>query len=752
MRNMIIVSILLCCTFVQAKPSPETQLAVYQELAAEGLLTNDELSNHRFRLQKDISATQRATRGGTSVISGTVTESATPLDNVYVALYSSNWEYIDSVYTNVAGFYEFTALDDGDYIVTTDHTGDDYIDAIWTSTGTEFCQRCQLPANSVINLGVGVISSNHDLTLTIGATLTGLLVDSNTGLEVDSLYVNLYHPNGLYNWYFSTQLDGMGQYTIKGIPAGQYIVYLTPDYIIGNNHIPEIYNNIQCNLCSSLAYDGMGDLVNMVNGATRSGVDFSLQTGASISGQVVNNIGLSALDDYALVYLFNVSNQVISSILVEGTNINPGATGTYSIGGLLPGTYFAQGGDWGQSFFVRQIYNNMNCPWSGCDRGAGGTPINLGPNEQRLGINFLLQYGGKISGNITDASTSLPINNDEQWVQFYDNTGAVVGGAYADPVTGDYISARAIPAGTYSVRTGSMFHGRFTPGYVMEKYDSSGNIDCPGVTCDLTAVNVVVNTYNPASGPDPAADATTSGIDFVLDSGYSFSGTIRDLTTLLPLPDVHVLVYDNMGNFAHWATTDINGDFTVSGLPAGTYYAKTNNGSNLPFMGLNQTAAGSWVDILYDDLPCPGSACDVTTGTPIVLGPLPPGMESKGDSLFNFELPDGGTLSGRLINSETTAGVTNTLVKIYNSSGEFNGAFETDDEGYWQSSGLPTGNYYLVTEGIGGMVDVKFGGGYCFDGLCDPLTATPINLGGNYNISGLNMILKPDYVFKAGME
>ena len=753
MRILLIIYLLSTCVFANAKPEPQQQLQLFEEMAAEGLISQDKLIRQRFRLQTQATVQSKHLKAGTAVISGTVSEGASSLSGVAVRLFNTDWHFVAYTSTDAVGDYAFTALDPGDYIVTADSTGDIYIDAIWTGTGTEFCQRCELPANSVISLSAGQVSANHDMSLTEGATLTGLMVDSTTGLEVDTLVVGMYRPAGpnLY-WFFSTQLDGLGQYTVSGIPAGQYRVYLDADYFYQtNNHIPELYNNIQCNQCSSLAYDGMGDLVNLVNGVTRSGIDFSLQTGASVSGNLVNSIGLTALNEDGLVYLFDVSNQVIATVITEGTNTDPLANGSYSIGGLMPGTYFAQGGDWGRGFFMRQLYNGLHCPWSGCDRGGGGTPINLGSGEQRVGINFLLQYGGKISGTVTDDSTGLPINSDDQWIQFYDSTGAVVGGGFIDPLTGDYISARAIPAGTYSVRTGSMFHGRFTPGYVMEKYDALGNIDCPGITCDLTAVNVVVDVFNPASGPDPVADATTSGIDFALDTGFSFSGTINDLTTLSPLPNVHVLVYDDTGAFAHWATTDINGDFTVSGLPAGTYYAKTNNGSNLPFMGINLNTVGSWVDILYDNLSCPGSACDVTSGTPIVLGGSPD-TGLMGAPQYDFELPDGGTLSGRLIHSETTVGVTNTQVNIYNSNGSFNGGFETDGEGYWQSSGFPTDTYYLTTQGIGGMVDVKYGGDYCFNGQCDPLTADPIVLSGTYNITGVNMVLKPDYIFRAGME
>lgn len=743
--QIICLLILTAITSLPAKatPSAEQQLKLYQELRAENYISEQDYQFKSRQLKAQIQSQNPRPMGpaGTSEISGQVLNAAVGLGGIIVRLYDVN-DNLHSYWqpTDPSGLYSFTNLPAGDYYLSVSEPTDDYVDAIWSSTGTQFCNYCEIPAQAIINLPDNTISAGHDLNLTVGATLTGQMVETGTGNPVETLNVEITKPGDLYfRWYTLATFDGLGNYTVRGIPGGTYHVYLTAIYDV-NLHIPEVYNNIQCNVCSTLAYDGMGTPVNLSNGFTQSGIDFTLDIGASISGKVVDNTFLNPMQDYSLVMVFNETNYLLSSQIIDGIIQDPGATGNYTVGGLLPGTYFAQGGDYGRDYYVRELYANMHCPWSGCDRGAGGTAINLGAGENRVGVNFQLELGGKISGNVTDALSGLPINDPNQYLQFYDAAGEVAGGAYVDPVTGDYESARALPPGDYAVRTGTMFHGEFTPGYIMEKYNLAGNIDCPGITCDLTTADVTVEV-----------SATKPNIDFALDTGFSFSGTITDLSTSSPLANVHVLVYDDMGVFAHWATTDVNGDFTVSGLPAGTYYAKTNNGSNLPFMGLRPSAVGSWVDILYDNLNCPGSACDVTTGTPIVLGGSPD-AGPKGAPQYGFDLPDGGTFSGRLIHSETTVGIPNTRVNVYNSQGEFYGGYESDIDGYWQTSGFPVDTYYLVTQGRGGMVDVKFGGDYCFNGQCDPLTADPLVLGGTYNISGLNMVLKPDFIYRSGME
>ncbi len=656
-------------------------------------------------------------------------------------------------YTDATGYYEFISLADDDYYIKASNPSDDYIDAIWTATGTTYFQGAEPPLLAVIPLAVGQQSTGHDFHLSLGAKITGLLVDAVNGQQVNHISVELHPTNSsYYGWYYETQLNGLGQYTLRGVIPGTYRVYLSRNIFGSNPYIPEVYNNIQCNVCDYSAFEGLGDVVQLNQGATTSGIDFRLELGASISGRVLNNDGVVPLNVDGKVVIYDNNGDLLTQEIVSGSSSNPSATGDYSVGGLLPGSYFVQAGDLGNAFFIRELYDNVDCPYSGCQRAIGSTPINLGPAEQRRNINFLLDYGGKISGKITDFNTGLPINQYRQFVQFYDSNGLVAGGAYVNPMTGEFISGRAMRPGVYTARTGSMFSGDFITGYVMQKYDPSGNVDCPAVSCDLSTGNITVNAYNPHSGsPDPVADAITPNIDFALDTGLAFSGTITDLSQGQPLEGVHVLVYNQTGLFAHWATTDAQGNFTVSGLPAGTYYAKTNNGSSLPFIGVGTKPVGNWVDILYNSLHCPGSTCDVTTGTPIILGGSPDAGLKSG-SQYNFNLPDGGTLSGRLLHSESTIGLTATHVKVYNSNADFMGAYLTNGQGYWQSSGMPADTYYLITSGHQGMVDVKFGGDYCFDGLCNPLSADPIVLSGQYTITNLNMILKPDYIFRSSMD
>ncbi|WP_223789663.1 carboxypeptidase-like regulatory domain-containing protein [Marinicella meishanensis] len=690
-----------------------------------------------------------------AVINGQVTSGAAPVVDQPITLRGLNHSFYLYQTSDPTGLYSFQGLPDGEYYLTSQDATDIYVDAMYDATGTVQCQNCEPDVNSTVVLTPAEVRNGVDLSLTVGASISGQLVDQDTAAAVETFNLSMVDPSDLtFNWYIQAVFDGSGGYTVSGIPAGNYVFYLNPNSA-GNLHIPEIYNNIQCNACSSLVFNGAGDNIALSNGVNTANIDFSVEFGASISGIILNNDHpTETVEQFGLIFLFNDANRLLGNLILYGTDTDPGFDGTYTIGGLLPGMYFVQGGDLGREFFQRELYENKPCPWSGCDRGAGGDPVVLGAQEQKLGVNYFLDYGGKISGTVTDAATGLPIGTTTQnhFLQFYDAAGQVAGGAFINP-DGTYTSARAMPAGSYSVRTGSMFTGDMISPYVMEKYAPGGNIDCPGVTCDLTAGNVVVNEYvrlNPRDPVAEAANATTTGIDFALSPGFSFSGTITEIGSSTPIPDVHVLVYDDMGHFANWATTDVVGFFTVSGLPAGTYYALTNNGSNLPFLGVNQTAAGGWIDILYDGTPCPGSACDVTTGDPIVLGGAPDAL--AGGGTIDFSLDAGGTIIGQVRDafSQLPAGGVN--VNVYDGQGDFFGSYQTDDNGNYMTVGFPPGLYYLTTANNGALLDAAYGGAYCPMSSCDPLLAVPVEITGNETVVDIDFELKPDFIFKSGLD
>ncbi|MCF6300956.1 MAG: hypothetical protein L3J52_07550 [Proteobacteria bacterium] len=164
-----------------------------------------------------------------------------------------------------------------------------------------------------------------------------------------------------------------GVYSVRGIPDGEFRIFLSPNQ--GNLHIPEIYGGSQCNSCWSLIQDGNGSVLAIAGANTLSNIDFTPELGASISGFLVDVLDLNANYDIGLIMVFNELNNNLAFITIEGNMLDPLNDGAYTVGGLLAGSYYVQGGDLGRQYFQRELFESIPCPWTGCDRGEGD-PVN----------------------------------------------------------------------------------------------------------------------------------------------------------------------------------------------------------------------------------------------------------------------------------------------------------------------------------------------------------------------------------------
>ena len=164
---------------------------------------------------------------------------------------------------------------------------------------------------------------------------------------------------------------------------------------------------------------------------------------------------------------------------------------------------------------------------------------------------------GAIRGTVRD-SGGAPITTTDIRVQVvtgdacgdYQHIGEVI------TSDGTYAFAGLDPDQDYLVRTDNMSQSN----YVNEWYASpSSSIVCDG-----------------AQQVDVPVDGAIDNIDFQLDSGGSLSGRVLDEN---PAPIeglwMHVFTAACGGTWLGGANTDLNGDFTISGLPAGTVYLQT---------------------------------------------------------------------------------------------------------------------------------------------------------------------------------
>ncbi len=725
------------CFIVNCDAAPGTpERDLLQQSMMESMEPGPPAARAQF-LKTDHSSHSPSTKGpGTATISGTARDGGTGMQDLYISLYSfdpftGQLDGADQLRTDSLGVYSFSALPAGTYVLyLNDYIRErGYIPLIWDPTGGTPCSAgiCPPDAINLITLAAGA-SEVANFSVQIGGSISGRIADAVSSAGVDTFRALASRERlRLY-----ADVDTDGNYTIRALPDGGFQLYLGAQSGVGNQHIGQLYGAGECNrnVCGRMAESGLGTPVSIVAPSAVTGMDFSVNIGASVSGRLLDAATSHTIDaDYGMVMLFDDINILVAQEYIDGLGWDPMATGEYFVGGLMPGDYFVQGGGGSTGYYIRELYNNVHCPWSGCDRSGFGHPVSFLPAEHKVGFDFLLDKGGKISGAIQD---SAGVNlTGTRYVQVYDATGQVVGGGITPTGDGNYETANGLPPGNYIIRSGNMWaNDLYNAPYIDERYDGHA---CPGESCDLTTATPLVSVAG--------AGSTTSGVDFTLETGHSFTGSVTDLVSGLPIPNVYVLVYDSIGRYATNTLTDAAGSFTISGLPAGTFYALTNNGSRLPFHGMHATPPSGWIDILYDSIPCPGGACDVTTGTAITLPTRGTGID--------FVLPEGGTIAGTVIYQGNGTAIPDCLIEVFNDQGDFRGSYFTNDEGEYQTVGLDSGNYYLRTRNPGFLLDETYGGEYCLNGACDPLSAQPVSVTSPQQTSDINFSLRTDYLFSS---
>ena len=197
---------------------------------------------------------------------------------------------------------------------------------------------------------------------------------------------------------------------------------------------------------------------------------------------------------------------------------------------------------------------------------------------------------------------------------------------------------------------------------------------------------------------------------FVLNvgPGGTITGSVRDAVTGEPIPSVELRTEAN-GYYAGRAETGTSGEYSISGLTSGIYTVEITN------------AQGYFVEV-YDDIPCPGSNCPSSSGTPLTV------ENGATTSNVDFALEMGGTISGTVRASSTDAPIVNVEVTIWSDDGQRARSVFTDSAGRYSAGGLYEGIHYATADSNGYRGEL-YNGVPCPAGGChnlDPTTGSPI--------------------------
>ncbi|HST47740.1 carboxypeptidase regulatory-like domain-containing protein [Jatrophihabitans sp.] len=469
-------------------------------------------------LNVDVEAGQATTVNGTvekaGGVGGTVTGDSGPVPGVWVSVFDSSGNQLNSTNTDESGRYLFNGVAPGDVTVCFDPT--------YTAGGyRRTCYGAQADGTgSPIAVTAGQLST-ADVQLSKGASITGTITDAS-GAPISGVLVSAYSWN-TWEGYFS-QTDESGNYTLSGLAADDYRVCFDPSYAQGpaaGGYAMQCYDN----------QPSMDTADPVTVGAAGSvTVNAVLRAGAAITGRITGSDGAALGGVY--IYAFDPeSGQYATGASSDYSD------GSYRLPGLAPGDYAVcfdavnvrQPAPTG---YVNECYDNNSYALVHV---TGGTVT--------TGIDAELAVGAGISGRVTDsAGHGLPSIS----VEVYRVDGSyLASGGFTDD-TGRY-QLTGLPA-TAAVLCFDSYAGPNDTGYPYECYDNKPDM----------------NTANPV---DTTAGQMRTGIDAQLADGAGISGQITD-TAGNGIPYAFAEATGVDGSYLGSDQADDTGHYQINRLPA----------------------------------------------------------------------------------------------------------------------------------------------------------------------------------------
>jgi len=338
------------------------------------------------------------------VLGGTVTDATTsdPLAGVGVLIFDASGSRVERGETAADGSYTVVGLPSGTYYALTDSPThlDELYDGIACSTS------CDVTGGTPIVVTAGTETTGIDFALDPGGSISGVVTDLATADPLEDVEVILF-DSVLIQGQWKTRTASDGSYSIGGLPPGFYYVKTQ-----SSTHLGEVYDGIlcpfQCDVTAGIALQASA-------GADTGGIDFTLVLGGSISGTVI--------DEATIAPLASVEVQIYDTGGVDRRSATTAADGTYAVGGLPSGTYYARASI---PTHRAELYDDVPCA-AGCDLGRGkGIPVTV--SSETAAVDFALVLAASIAGTVTESGTATPLSGVP--VTAYDALGRPARTAY----------------------------------------------------------------------------------------------------------------------------------------------------------------------------------------------------------------------------------------------------------------------------------------------------------------------------------
>lgn len=426
-------------------------------------------------------------------ISGRVFQSdgTTPISGAQVSASSAQGNYLGSDSTGSDGHYTIRGLGTAVYIVSVSAAG--YLDQYYdNSTFSRSAEPVSVIAPDE--------TANINFKLILGGMISGYVYQDDGTTPIPGARIEAWDLN--FGYSRQAIADLTGSYIVKGLSSGSYYVTArAPGYL------SEYYDGVSSKSAATV--------VSVIFSENTAGIDFTLDSGGSISGRVCQADGTTPIS--------GASVQARGAQGGNGSAITD-SNGNYTILGLMSDTYQVSAS---AADYLSEYYNGAAAPV------AVSVP-GIVPD-----INFSLDWGGTISGCVYQADGTTPIS------------GALV---KANGVNNNSGSATTGSDGNYIIRGLAWDNYRvnaFAPYYLTQYYNGLASA---GVA---TPVHVVP--------PD-----NTSKIDFSLKLGGMISGRVLEADGTTPISGAAVRAEGMTSGYSS-ASTNTNGYYTIRGLLSDDY-------------------------------------------------------------------------------------------------------------------------------------------------------------------------------------
>jgi hypothetical protein len=504
-------------------------------------------------------------------------------------------------------------------------------------------------------------------------SISGTVTREGTPTALEGIEVQVFDVNG--SWAGNAATDASGNYVVGGLGTGTYFAMT---YKAGDIYIDELYVDTVCFNSWSCPIT-TGTPISVTDAVETAGIDFGLEVGGYITGNVVDEDTWLGLVTSTAVTAVDKYGVIVSSAMAGTPN------GKYFVYGLPTGDYFVLAASSG---YVSEVHEDIPI-YGWISEVFAGTPVHVVQGDVGPTVLFYLAPAGSIEGTVAESGTGTPIPG--AFIGVYDAAGASLPGFVSSDGTGAFTKGQ-LPSGSYYVTC-------TTNTYLPVLWDGSGGEVCVG--CDVTTGEAIVVTQ-----PD-----TESGIDFVLEEkGGRILGTVTvEGSPSTKIENAIINVFDGSGTPLDAGISIGNGTYETFGtLPTGSYTVTASH--------------SDYITEVYEDMEC--FPCWNPTSIPPVTVDAPD--DTTG---IDFSLSPGGAVEGT-VTVEGSVSPINVGVTLYDSGGNAV-ASAGPWEGDYTASGLPTGTYYATAQGAQsglGLQGELFDDILCLYGSCDVLTGNSISV------------------------